>query len=277
MIEIKYSENEVNINTKNLSFVYNEDQLPLIFELKSSVSKETIWSVKLKDNMWASYPKNEIYDVVVRDKNYNYITQYYWDVFSHGTIFHKSLWLYCKKIINNGKKPRGLVIGTHDGEFGEWVPVAKNFLSDMLLVEGSEKQYNKLYNNYKNRDGILTKYTLVTPNGGNVEFFEGGLGYTNTIVERVIRYWEKETVNSTIKDSIGINDLLESYGKIDWLHLDVEGLDAKLLMAIKTELPNFIIFEDFNLPNEEKGLIYDYLRNKNFSLYSDAGICMASR
>lgn len=277
MIDITYTEHSVQINTGRLSSIFKPHQLPLTFEIKSAVSKQKIWSVELGDNMWATYPKNEIYDVVVKDKNSNFISQYYWDVMQHGTVYHKALWLYCKKLFNEGKKPRGLVIGTHDGEFGEWVPITKNFLSEMLLIEGSEKQYNKLVENYKGKPDILTKFAIVTPNGGDVEFFEGGLGYTNTIVERVIRYWEKEEINSTIKTSISINEVLESYGSVDWMHLDVEGLDAKLIMAIKSNLPNFIIFEDFNLPEDEKKLIYGFLENQKFTLFSNAGICMATR
>lgn len=277
MIDIKYSENQVSIYTGNLSSVFSEKQLPIYVEIKSAVSKNKIWSVEMGDHMWATYPKNEIYDVVIKDHSGNFITQYYWDVFEHGTIFHKSLWLYCKNIINKGKKPRGLVIGTHDGEFGEWVPVARNFMSDMLLIEGSEKQYNKLYENYKDKNGINTKFCLVTTNGGFVEFFEGGAGYTNTVVERVIKNWETEPVHSVIKESIGINELIESYGEIDWLHLDVEGLDAKLILSIEGELPPFIIFEDFNLLELEKKEIYSFLNNLNYNLYSDAGICMATK
>jgi len=277
MIDIVYSENEIRIYTGEISKIYNANQLPLLIEIKSAISKEIIWKVEMGENMWAAYPKNEIYDVIIKDKNQNFIYQYYWDVMQHGSIFHKALWLYCKNLINNGKKPRGVVIGTHDGEFGEWVPLAKSFLSEMLLVEGSEKQYLKLEQNYKNKSDITLKYNLITPNGGPVEFYEGGKGYTNTVVERVIRYWEKEEIHLTKKDSIGINQLLQEYGPIDWMHLDVEGLDAKLIMAIKEDLPNFIIFEDFNLPEEEKNTIYNFLKNKNYNLYSNAGICMANK
>lgn len=277
MIEIKYSENDITINTYNLSHVFDETQLPLTVEIKSAVSKNVIWGVSMGDNMWATYPKNEIYDLIIKDKNGNFVTQYYWDIFKHGTIFHKSLWLFCKGLINKGIKPKGLVIGTHDGEFGEWVPIARNFLSDILLIEGSEDQYNKLVKNYEGKDGILLRNEIVTPNGGIVNFFEGGKGYTNSVVERVIRSWEIEEIHSNFKNSVSINDVLESYGNIDWLHLDVEGLDAKLIMSIKGNLPKFIIFEDFNLLPTEKDEIYNFLRLNNFNLHSEVGICMATK
>jgi len=148
----------------------------------------------------------------------------------------------------------------------------------MVLVEGSKNQYDKLWKNYAGRPGIKTIFNLVTTDGGEVEFWEGGKGYTNTIVKRVIDYWEREPIAATKRTSISINDLIEKEcnGSIDWLHLDVEGLDAKLLMAVNPKyLPGFIIFEDFNLPQEEKNTIYDYLKSFGYQLHSEAGICMA--
>ena len=44
--------------------------------------------------------------------------------------------------------PRGLVIGTHDGEFGEWVPVVKKRECEVVLVEASDSQFQKLKENY---------------------------------------------------------------------------------------------------------------------------------
>jgi len=147
-------------------------------------------------------------------------------------------------------------------------------------VEASDNQYNQLKNNYKNNSMVKTIQNLITPNGGEVEFFEGGAGYTNTVVENVIRHWETEEINSTKRDSISITDLIlnECDGHIDWLHLDVEGLDAQLIMGIdetKVLLPNFIIFEDYNLSQDKKDEIYTWFHNKGYQTYSEGGICEA--
>jgi hypothetical protein len=56
----------------------------------------------------------------------------------------------------------------------------------------------------------------------------------------------------------------------------VEGLDAKLIMAIEPiYLPNLIIFEDNNLFDEEKVVIYDWLKVRDYKLHSESGICCA--
>jgi hypothetical protein len=98
----------------------------------------------------------------------------------------------------------------------------------------------------------------------------------------VIKHWETEEIHSTKKSSISITDLIlsECNGKIDWLHLDVEGLDAKLIMGIdenKVSLPNFIIFEDYNLPQDKKDEIYNWLKDRGFEIKSEGGICEAIR
>lgn len=282
MIDIIYKEG-IKVETGHLSKIFSKEQLPIKLEIKNVVSKKIIWSTNLNEFMWASYPNNEMVDAVIKDAQGNFIYQYYWDVLVHGSIFYKSLWFYCKSFINRGIKPNGLVIGTHDGEFGEWCPLVRHHLSDMVLVEGSKKQFDRLVENYNHKQGLTLINDLITTDGSDVEFFEGGEGYTNSIVERVIRGWEKEEIKSTIRKSTSINDLIHNHfvikdKKLDWLHLDVEGMDAKLIMSLKEEyIPNFIIFEDFNLETEEKTKLMSWLAERNFLSKSESGICMSTR
>lgn len=280
MIDIKYENGEIKITTGNLSMIYNDNQLPLSFNMIKSVSKEPLWSTKLTDNMWATYQNNEMVDVIVNDKIGNTILSYNWNVISHGSVFYKSLYWYCLNLLKTGKVPQGLVIGTHDGEFGEWVPTVINQLSVATLVEGGIPQFTKLRENYKGYLNVTTLMGLVTTDGEDVTFFEGGRGYTNSVVENVIRKWETEEIKSSVRKSITINNIIEENlnGHIDWLHLDVEGLDAKLIMSMDERyIPNFIIFEYANLEEQEIEEINIWLRLRNFKLYSDRGITMATR
>jgi hypothetical protein len=43
----------------------------------------------------------------------------------------------------------------------------------------------------------------------------------------------------------------------------------------KITLPNFIIFEDYNLPQEKKDEIYGWLHQRGYQTYSEGGICEA--
>lgn len=276
MINIDYSNKQIKINTGAISKLFESTELPLKIEIRKKVSKELWWSTKLADDMWASYPNNEINDVVILTNEGKIVYEYEWDVMKHGSIFYRTLYLYCQKIFKSGRKPRGLAIGTHDGEFGEWVPVALDHFSEIVMVEGSEKQYNKLKENFS-RFSYEMICDIITPNGGEVEFFEGGQGYTNSVVESVIRNWEIEEINSSKRNSTSINNLIENKfnGKLDWIHMDVEGLDSELIMAIKNEyLPKLLIFEDNNYNTEQREKIYSYLKNKGYHLHSESGNCM---
>ena len=278
MITVTYNSEGIKVNVGHIS-KYNPN-LPLRLKIKKHVSGEEQWATNLNDNWYATYPNTEMFDVEIYDSKDRIVYCKRWDVMEHGNHFYKSLWMYNKRVLSQGKFPKGLVIGTHDGEFGEWVPIVEKRECSVVLVEASDKQFQKLKHNYRNNSLVKPIQNLITPNGGEVEFFEGGAGYTNTVVENVIRHWEKEEIKSTKRPSISITDLIinECYGHIDWLHLDVEGLDAQLIMGIdetKVSLPNFIIFEDYNLSQDKKDEIYGWLHNKGYTTYSEGGICEA--
>lgn len=279
MIDIQYNQDGIKILTGELSRIFPQQMLPLRLSIKKHISGETIWSTHLDDYMWASFPDNEMKDIIINDNKGNIIKEYKWNVFDHGTIFYKSLWLYCRNLINQGKHPKGLAIGTHDGEFGEWVPVAEHQLSDILLIEGSKNQFDKLTKNYSGRKNLNFLFEIITTDGEEVDFFEGGEGYTNSVIERVIKSWEKEEINKTKRSSISLNDIVEENGSnYDWFHFDVEGLDVKLLMSLKKEnIPNFIIFEDFNLTDNERSEINKWISDHGFKSNSEGGICMITR
>lgn len=278
MIKVNYSQEGIKVELGLVS-KYNQN-LPFKLQIKKHVSGELQWETNLSDFWFGTFPTTEIYDVDLVDSKNNLIYRKKWDVFEHGNHFYKSLWLYNKELLSQGHLPTGLVIGTHDGEFGEWVPIVLKRECKVVLVEASDKQFERLKNNYSKNSLVKTIQKLVTPRGGQVEFFEGGEGYTNSVVEKVIKDWETEEIKSTQRDSISITDLIltECNGKIDWLHLDVEGLDAELIMSMdetKINLPRFIIFEDFNLSNEEKNEIYKWLKLREYILTSEGGICEA--
>lgn len=279
MIEVKYNNDGIRVDLKNVKDLHPNQ--PYSINFRKHVSGEIQWGTKLPSYSYATFPSTEMYDVEITDNKGFPIYTKRWDVIEHGTYFYKSLWVYCRGLISNGKLPNGLVIGTHDGEFGEWVPIITNKLSKAVLVEASEKQFNKLVNNYKCNSMVTFINQLVTPDGSEVEFFEGGEGYTNSVVEDVIRHWEKEEIKSTKRNSISINELIRENFKdgLDWLHLDVEGLDDKLIMGIedKNMIPNLVIFEDYNLSEERKNKIYDFFNEIGFKNHSENGICMSFR
>jgi hypothetical protein len=273
MIKIDFSNKKIKVETKNVSSIF---KTPLKLSVQSHVTKEEIWSSPLNDGWWAEFPNNEMNDVVISDNNGKVIADRKWDIIQDGSELYQSLYFYCLNIFNTGRLPKGIAVGTHDGLFGEWVPCILEGITEAVLVEASQPQFEKLNEAYGKFDNVRLVNSLVTTDGKPVEFFEGGRGYTNSVVERVIKGWEKEEIKSSLKESISIEELMTD--DIDWLHLDVEGYDAQLLLSLKCEkLPKFIIFEHENLNEYEGEQVKSYLTKNGYILEYRSVSCFAIR
>ena len=56
-----------------------------------------------------------------------------------------------------------------------------------------------------------------------------------------------------------------------WMHLDVEGLDAKLILSLKDNvelLSNFIVFENANLSYEDNNDVNNFLSSLGYELFN---------
>lgn len=272
MIKINYDIDSIRVETSNLNSVFTEHQLPLQFEFVKQVNGRKIWDVKLNSNSWANFPDTEMIDVVVKDNNDKHLFTRKWNVLIDGSFIYQKLWNYCL----NTNNPKGVVVGTHNGEFGEWVPTALNQQSEMILIEASEKQYSELLNNFGVFENLQFVNKLVTDNGETVTFYEGGKGYTNSVEKRVIEFWETEEISATIRESIKFSDLIDN--SINWIHLDVEGIDDKLLYTLSDIQYNnlgLIIFEYNNLTTEKREEINNFIISKGFTTFREKGICVA--
>ena len=276
MIDIQYTEENIKITTSDLSYIFEQSQLPIKIEFVKQITGQKIWETYIDSFSWATFPDTELIDVIIKDNQNNHIHTHKWNVVENGNYFYQKLWLYCKKRIDEGKPNKGVIIGTHNGDFGEWVPVALDKISELILVEASEKQFNELKNNFNYSDQITFINNLITENGKPTVFYEGGKGYTNSVLKRVIDYWEKEKITSTLKESIKFSSLITP--DVNWIHLDVEGLDDKLLYSLTDEQYlnlDLIIFEYNNLSPEERENIDNFIKLKNFTTFKEKGICLA--
>ena len=127
---------------------------------------------------WSIYvePCNTI--ARLTDSNGDLIDEWKWETEKHGDESHKMLLDWSL----NNKGSKGIAIGTNDGSTGEWVHPLRNGLIDGILVEASETAYNLLVDNYKDFKNARTMMSLITPDGGDIEFFESinGEGFTNS-------------------------------------------------------------------------------------------------
>ena len=247
MINISYNRDNnltrVELNNSSLIKTY----LPLKIQFKNIISNEIHYETELQDYWWTEWRGGEfITDVLIYSSNGTLLHEYKWDVINHGDEIEKMLWFYLKSRQTQGIKSNGLVIGSHDGRNGHWIYPVKHKLTNVTLIDGSDKQFVNLIENYKNQYHVETLNTIVTVDGSDVEWYQGGEGYTDTVVPSVINNWlDSSEIKKSYRKSIAINDLIKDKN-YDWLHLDVEGLDGDLILALEFK-PNLIIYEDENL------------------------------
>ena len=251
MINIKYTR-ENNITLLECGHMdHIKSYLPLTAKFVNIVSGEIHFESELNSFSWCSWQGAElITDILVYTSEGKLLYEWKWDVVVHGDEIEKSLWFYLKSRNDSGIVSNGLVIGSHDGRNGHWIyPIKKN-ISSATLIDGSKKQFKDLKKNYKDYQNVKLKNTIVTVDGSDVTWYQGGEGYTDTIKEGFIDKWiDQKEITKTTQSSISINTLMKDE-QFDWLHLDVEGIDADLILGLE-EKPNVIIYESMNLTQEE--------------------------
>ncbi len=254
---------EVQHTPLGVDFPYD---LPLSFQVINTELRNVVWQTDLYPGNWASYPWGFGHSVVVKDIKDNIVFEWIWNPLLHGDNSHKFFTSWA--IANKGSK--GIAIGTHDGSDGEWVyPTRKGYLQS-FLVEASEKQYLRLAENFKDISNAETINSLVTPNGGDVEFFQGGDGLTDSVIKKHTQSYIGDNITSTNINSISLNDLIINLGlanDLKWLHLDVEGIDVDLILSIdenRIKLPEVIIYESLNLEEEEIQKVNNWFIEKGY-------------
>ena len=172
---------------------FNENQFPLHLQHKT-LSGEIYWHSELKPGWFSEFSMNTYTTVELIDSMGNKLFEWVWNPFIHGDFAHQFFESWALK--NRGSN--GVAIGTHNGMTGEWVgPINKGLLKG-TLVESSEPQFSDLGKFYKNKPWINLKRELVTSDGSNIIFYEGGAGFTNSTNKDLIsNYVEEQYIKKT--------------------------------------------------------------------------------
>jgi len=277
MIDFKYDRytNTTSVSVNDMTQISNN--LPLTLKLKNIITGEIHYQVDLNPSAWAVWSGAElITDILIYDSTGELIFEKKWDVSEYGDLVEKDLWYYLKGRKNKGLKSNGLVIGTHDGRNGHRIYPIKHGLSTATLVDGSDNQYVELMRNYYNNPFVETKNLIVTTDGSDVEWYQGGEGYTDTVVKELIESWlVDKPIIKTSRNSVAINKLM-SEQEYDWLHLDVEGIDGDLILCLE-QRPNVIIYESMNLPQEMNDKLTEWFTTNKYVTITDNGNTIAKK
>jgi glycosyltransferase involved in cell wall biosynthesis len=200
------------------------------------------------------------------DSDGNLIWNWKWDPIKDGCVCHQIFHIWSLK----NKGSFGIVIGTHDGCTGEWVGAVDEGRLKSLLIEASDIQFENLSRRYKGKSWIKLEKNLITTDGGKLNFYEGGAGYTNSILLEHIIGTGVSDVRTVEKDSESLISLLDRNPGCKWLHIDVEGIDDYLILSLEKRidlLPELIIYEHESLLGERETKLVHFLKSNGFSIY----------
>lgn len=264
---------------EEVSWLYNESEFPFIFEV--FLDGKTLWSTELYPNMWASWDTLDTnnFVAIIKNNKGDILSQFNHDIWVNRNATEQ----FFNTWISKNPNSKGIVIGTHDGTTGEWVNHVKNKSTYAVLVEASKKQFDELMENYKNFENVSFRNNVITGNGGNVKFYEFGLGYANTLSEDHYKkhMYDGEELVIVNMDSVSINDLILQENlqhNLDWLHLDTESIDDEIIMSLdfnKVNKPKLIVFETINFCKERLGnseridKLFDWLQSNGYKVKYD--------
>lgn len=255
---------------------FSEKQFPLHL-LHKSLSGEVIWNTDLFPGWFSQYGQTHT-KVEIIDSLGNKLFDWEWNPFIHGDYAHQYFEIWALNNIGSN----GIAIGTHNGMTGEWVgPVNKSLLK-ATLVEASGPQFQELFKYYNLKSWVNCIQSLITEDGKDVIFYEGGPGFTNSLSRDIIlKHIDENLVTETVKSSKSINDLIiesSKNGKVRWIHIDVEGMDGELIYAIREDLlPDLLLFESLHMEDDYYTNLCNYLRERKYSITKSGWNTICSR
>lgn len=239
---------------------------PFTFRVTNDTSKAVLWETNdMQPGWFSTYYSPTHCTATITDADGNIVDTWRWETDQHGDEIHRTFLNWCRT--NRGAK--GIAIGTHDGTVGEWVVPAQLGLIDAFLVEASDAQYLELFRNYRDLDNCRTFSSLISTDGGEIEFYESDFTHTNSVsLDHVAKF--SQNFRSVKKNSVSLNSLISLCGlerDLRWLHIDAEGIDDVLIMSLDTQnitLPEIIVYETVNLSQDRKSTLNAWLEERGY-------------
>ena len=154
--------------------------------------------------------------------------------------------------------------------FTEFIKRNSKSNDKIFLIEANPKNIDKLEESYKDfHNAKILNLGVSAKENGEVTFFytEDDAPYymvCSTKINHVLKHYPNSKISEFKIKSVSINNLLKNYikeKKIDFLSIDLEGIDFEILMSINFENYNIknISFEYLHLSKIEKKKLVNYL------------------
>ena len=160
--------------------------------------------------------------------------------------------------------------------FTEFIKKDSKINDKIFLIEANPKNISKLEESYKNFNNARILNLGVTARKNNeITFFytEDDAPYymvCSTKINHVLKHYPNSKINEFKIKTVSVNNLFKDYIKeknIDYLSIDLEGIDFEILMSINLNDYNIknISFEYLHLNKKQKKQLVNYLLKYGYS------------
>ena len=265
------SEIKIDFNSVDLNY-----PLYLYFSQGANI----IWSHKVNGaGTWASHSNPGTMDIKIIDSKGDLILNKPYEYGEDNVTTHSEEVKFIRWLQDFMDKysyrPRGIVIGSNDGNYGEWVTASEmNLIGKTLLIEPNEIPFTSVVYKYQKDTRFSFKNCVISKENGIVKFYttpDGSCGASSLIEDHLAKHGlpsvEKEVI------SVNPNDLLNEF-ECDWIHMDVEGMDSDIICLIDNEnLENvgLIMWENIHLSDSQKSDVESKLKSIGFEIFHGSG------
>lgn len=255
LISFSFIDNSIKvIIDESILNVIPQDEFPLTFKVEEWLNNKLVWTCELYSGWWATYHDLNYKNFSIYTKNNKLLkeSKYTPDRIIGNLEEYFYLW------IKSRKKTNGLVLGAGTGEWGEWVYNTINDDCNVILVEGDPNNIKILKENYKNIKNAIIEPIVVSPNGGNVNFWVAPFGLVSSMdknnVKKFLPDSEPECIEVKSKSVMEIIHDNIPTGFLDWIRIDLEGIDHDIIMNIDDDIlekTSMFIYENMNISDNQ--------------------------
>ena len=232
------------------------------------------WQTKINSSScWVKGPvNNRELSIRILDYGGDVIFSYDYIFSSLSDAVEKRFISWCRDFIaKRCYKPKGFIIGSHDGRSGEWVQAySQDLIGDCLIVEPNITPFLLLTYNYKNDSKFTFKNCVISDSDDYVDFYtnDSGDSESSSLIESNYLKHENDGFKKIKVKSYNPNTLLQS-DIPDYIHIDAEGYDGNIIMLLNDEIlgkVKFIVWEHIHLTDETKVLVDARLTKFGFTI-----------
>ena len=160
--------------------------------------------------------------------------------------------------------------------FTEFIKKNSQINDKIFLIEANPKNISKLEESYKNfNNAKILNLGVTASKNDEITFFytEDDAPYymvCSTKIDHVLKHYPNSKINEFKIKTVSVNNLFKDYIKeknIDYLSIDLEGIDFEILMSINLNDYNIknISIEYLHLDKKQKKHLVNYLLKYGYS------------